>query len=77
MSKNWTQKLRLLQRDQNVTVKVSGGTYEGREVVYRPRYETDRTPWLLKSVADSNLDSARARFNGRECRPVYPDKGES
>lgn len=77
MAKNWTQKLRVLQRDYNVDVVVASGPYEGRAVVYRPRYDTDRQPWLLWSLADGTVDTKATRFNGRDCRPVYPDREEN
>lgn len=76
MAKNWTQKLRVLQRDRNARAVVSSGPYAGREVEYHPRYGTDRLPWLLKTSADKNQDHESVRFNGRDCRPDYPEDNQ-
>jgi hypothetical protein len=79
MANNWSQKLRVLQRDKGVrVVVVDGRVGAGSEVVYRPRRPTDPKPWILRGFADIESPSSSRlntyRYNGRNCRPVYPER---
>lgn len=79
MSKNWTQKLRKAQDESGARVVVSAGLYRDEAVVYKPRYDYDRHPWILSRMADKRLpqDQERVvRYSGRECRPVFPPRNE-
>lgn len=80
MSKNWTQKLRKAQAESNAKVVASAGLYRDEPVVYKPRYDYDRHPWILARMANkADLDANQqrvVRFSGRECRPVFPNRNE-
>jgi hypothetical protein len=52
MAKNWTQKLRKAQAESGAIIVASIGLYRDETVVYRPRYEYDRHPWILTRLAD-------------------------
>jgi len=76
MSKNWTQKLRVLQRDRKAVVVCSVGPYDGEPVEYAPRYVTDREPWVVRSKTYTDPKTGELevlyRYSGRECHAVYP-----
>lgn len=69
----WSKKLRSVQKNRGVRILCSVAPYDGQEVDFQPRYETDREPWVLKGV-DSPY-----RYSGRECHPDLPkeDHGDS
>ena len=68
MANSWSQKLRILRDERKATIVCSVAPYQGEEVEFAPRYETDREPWVLKNRPFTTL-----RFSGRECHPVYPE----
>lgn len=79
MAKNWTQKLRKAQTESGAKVLVSAGLYRDEPVVYQPRYEYDRHPWILSRMAGKDLPKEQqrvVRYSGRECRPVFPPRDE-
>lgn len=76
MAKNWTQKLRSAQEEHNARVVVDGGPYRDEPVVYKPRFDYDRFPWILTRKADEDLTTVTAkiyRFSGRDCRAIFPN----
>jgi len=77
MAKTWSGKLRVLQREKGVKVVVTAGRDIGREVEFAPRYETDRKPWIVKTRREFTFGSDTYRYNGRDCRPVYPKEGSA
>lgn len=79
MAKNWTQRLRVAQEERGARVLVSVGLYRDEPVVYKPRYDYDRHPWILVRMADKELTREQARvvrYSGRECHPVFPPRNE-
>lgn len=79
MANNWTGKLRKAQRERNARIIASVGIYRGEPVVYKPRYDYDRHPWVVARLADKELSREQqrvVRYSGRECHPVFPQKNE-
>lgn len=79
MAKNWTQKLRKAQRESGARVVASVGLYRDESVVYKPRYDYDRHPWILSRMADKDLSKEQervVRYSGRECQPIFPARNE-
>lgn len=74
MALNHTQKLRRA-KDDGAKIVCSVGVHSGCEVAYRPRWTTDKKPWLL-TYAESNgmQDKAYYRYTGLECRPVRSEE---
>jgi len=77
MAKTWSGKLRVLQREKGVKVVVTTGADAGQEVEFAPRYETDRKPWIVKARRQFYFGQNLYRYNGRDCRPVYPEEESS
>lgn len=80
MSKNWTGKLRKAQRESNARILASVGPYRDEPVTWQPRYQYDRQPWILTRMLDQDLTENQQRlyrFSGRECHPVFPDRGKN
>jgi hypothetical protein len=76
MSKNWTGKLRNAE-SKGARILASSGLYRDEPVVWQPRYQYDRHPWVVARLRDKALtpdQEKRARFTGKECRPVFPDR---
>lgn len=76
MAKNWTQKLRHAISEHGARVVVSDGVYRDEPVVYKPRFDYDRSPWLITRKAAENLSGTEERifrFSGRDCRAIFPN----
>lgn len=63
MARNFTQELKDAVNEGSRVV-CSLAPYEGQLVEYRPRSESDPSPWVLTSWPDGY------RYSGRECHAV-------
>jgi hypothetical protein len=77
MAKNWTQKLRQAQDKYGARIVCSLAPHEGEDVVYRPRWVTDREPWILAEYDGMPVPLKGYRYSGRECHAIYPGKEQS
>jgi hypothetical protein len=77
MALNWTGKLRKAEREHRARILCSVEPYVGEPVVYLPRYEFDRTPWVLSRFANAESSGNEYRYTGKDCHPVYPNTERS
>lgn len=64
MAHTHSQRLRKLA-ELGATIVVASGEYEGQEVVFAPRFDTDREPWALRYA--HSAAEVDAGFSGDQC----------
>jgi hypothetical protein len=70
MSRSHSQKLRTALAQGRTVVCVVGGL--NQKVLYRPRWDTDRTPWILAAYAEQSAHSDLFRYSGAQCAVLEP-----